>query len=313
MKEDAQTTEEKMDAKEELLNFDLDDLTSEDLDENFSEEDEEIIELVDLVEKGDEELGRGAQLKPSAEGRASDNQTELELKTDEIEEIQELAPDEEAPKEANVLDFSDLTLELNHVEAEERGARDVSREDEITEAELEDLLVEEPEETVRLELKGGERSKTARRDEEEEAAEPGLEGLLGEELEEEKEFEFEEAAQPEPEGLRPEGEGIARAEEEEAEIETPLEIEKREELQRTPDSLDEFPEMTAKEPAAEKPLASFQEIGGISEEQLEVVITRVVQDVVERVARETMANVAEKLITEAIEALKKSMESSPRG
>jgi len=49
----------------------------------------------------------------------------------------------------------------------------------------------------------------------------------------------------------------------------------------------------------------------ISEERIEEIITRVVEDVVERVGRETMANVAEKLITEAIDALKESLESTP--
>ncbi len=49
---------------------------------------------------------------------------------------------------------------------------------------------------------------------------------------------------------------------------------------------------------------------GISEERLEYIVTRVVKDVVEKVARETMSTVAEKLITEALEALKESLQSS---
>ena len=57
-------------------------------------------------------------------------------------------------------------------------------------------------------------------------------------------------------------------------------------------------------PAAEEPI-------GISEEKIEAIITRVVQDVVEKAARETMTTVAEKLITEAIEALRESLELPP--
>lgn len=49
----------------------------------------------------------------------------------------------------------------------------------------------------------------------------------------------------------------------------------------------------------------------ISEEKIETIITRVVQDVVEKVARETFTTVAEKLIAEAIETLKESLESPP--
>lgn len=46
----------------------------------------------------------------------------------------------------------------------------------------------------------------------------------------------------------------------------------------------------------------------ISEERVEAIITRVVGDVVERVARETMARVAEKVIKEAIDDLRQSLE-----
>jgi hypothetical protein len=49
---------------------------------------------------------------------------------------------------------------------------------------------------------------------------------------------------------------------------------------------------------------------GISEERLEAMITKVVEEVVERVARETMVSVAERLITGAIEALRASQEST---
>ena len=52
-----------------------------------------------------------------------------------------------------------------------------------------------------------------------------------------------------------------------------------------------------------------EQLIGITEERMEAIITRVVQDVVERVARETMTTVAEKMITEAIAALTRSLES----
>ncbi len=58
------------------------------------------------------------------------------------------------------------------------------------------------------------------------------------------------------------------------------------------------------EPSSGEPLT------GLSEERLEQIITKVVQDVVERVARETMASVAERVIGQAIEALKVSLETS---
>ncbi len=64
-------------------------------------------------------------------------------------------------------------------------------------------------------------------------------------------------------------------------------------------------------PESEKVLAfpKAEESIGISEEKIEAIVTRVVQDVVERVTREAMTTVAEKLIGEAIDALKQSIES----
>lgn len=52
------------------------------------------------------------------------------------------------------------------------------------------------------------------------------------------------------------------------------------------------------------------ELTGITGERIEAIITKVVQDTVERVAREAMATVAEKVIKEAIDALKQGLESS---
>jgi hypothetical protein len=50
-------------------------------------------------------------------------------------------------------------------------------------------------------------------------------------------------------------------------------------------------------------------VPGITEERLEAIITKVVEEVVERVARDAMVGVAERLITGAIEALKKNQET----
>lgn len=48
---------------------------------------------------------------------------------------------------------------------------------------------------------------------------------------------------------------------------------------------------------------------GISEEQLEALVTRVAEKVAERISRKTLSEVAERVITEAIAALRKSMEA----
>ncbi len=73
-------------------------------------------------------------------------------------------------------------------------------------------------------------------------------------------------------------------------------------------SLDDFEKMLEEKPSEKK---EAEEPLGISEERIEAIITKVVGDVVERVARETMAKVAEKVINEAIEDLKQSLELPP--
>ena len=50
----------------------------------------------------------------------------------------------------------------------------------------------------------------------------------------------------------------------------------------------------------------------ISEEKLEAVVTRVVENVVERVAKDTMTSVADKVIRETIEMLKESIDPSEK-
>jgi hypothetical protein len=77
------------------------------------------------------------------------------------------------------------------------------------------------------------------------------------------------------------------------------------------DDLSEGLETPDEQLAGEDMMAAPAAAGAIaiSEERIEEIITSVVEDVVERVGRETMANVAEKLITEAIDALKESLES----
>jgi Glu-tRNA(Gln) amidotransferase subunit E-like FAD-binding protein len=72
--------------------------------------------------------------------------------------------------------------------------------------------------------------------------------------------------------------------------------------------LEDFEKMLEEEPAEQK---EPEEPLGISEEKIEAIITKVVGDVVERVTRETMTKVAEKVINEAIEDLKQNLELPP--
>jgi len=79
------------------------------------------------------------------------------------------------------------------------------------------------------------------------------------------------------------------------------------------EDLSEAPEMQEEPLGSELAAAAIafapEGKGEISEEKIETIITGVVQDAVEKVARETFTNVAEKLIAEAIETLKESLEA----
>ena len=58
------------------------------------------------------------------------------------------------------------------------------------------------------------------------------------------------------------------------------------------------------------PSGGLEQQIALSQERMETIITQTVERVVERVTRETMVKVAEKVIGEAIQALKQSLESS---
>ncbi len=72
---------------------------------------------------------------------------------------------------------------------------------------------------------------------------------------------------------------------------------------------DDFDMLMEEEKPAEKGAAG--ESIGISEERIEAIVTRVVGDVVERVTRETMTKVADKVIREAIDNLRQSLDIPP--
>ncbi|MFH1293520.1 MAG: hypothetical protein ABIJ44_05245 [Pseudomonadota bacterium] len=80
------------------------------------------------------------------------------------------------------------------------------------------------------------------------------------------------------------------------------------------EDLSEVPEMQEEQLGSGVAAAAIVSPEGrveISEEKIEAIITSVVRDVVEKVARETFTTVAEKLIAEAIDTLKESLESPP--
>ena len=330
-----------VDTGESAENSDVDDITQLlDDDETFGED---AITEEDLgLDSG--ELEQALEEKPS-EGLEADLDTALEgmeaAEPDTVEEAEaaeEFEPDEieallddeafedettideisEAPSnefdealEAEVSDISeeDLDLALEGLEESDEG---------LVEAEV---MVEEPEADELSQLLEVEGSLEATEVTEEELdlgpgeLEEALEDELAGGLESDFDSSLEELESPELGAVESEIEETeseslldeVALEDAPVEPEAPLEI-----ASKLPqEGLSE--DVTAREEGLESAEAvaapAVEGLIGMSEEKIEAIVTNVVQDVVERVTRETMASVAEKVILEAIDALKQSLES----
>ena len=311
-----QPQKEQLDTEDELLDFDLEELG----DDKGAAEDE-VIELVELVEADqDEEKTRELTLKNRIKEKPAVKPAKA-AKPSAVKEAPAPAPEKrllEDEEEAE-LDLSDLTLDTD-VETT-RPAQTVG-EDEITEADLENLLQETADEEIAFDLSSDEEGEREGKDEE--VTDADLEALL------------QEATAERIEEAKEEAEVLEIISEAEAVEEVQLEEEKPVlmDIEAVADSFEETQAVTEplaeeEEPSVvtrgaegtvelEKPVReeisseglSVEGLTGISEERLEEIITKVVREVVERVARETMASVAEKVIGQAIEALRASLENS---
>ena len=284
--------------EEDLLDFELDDLSPEELgeDSGSGESDDDILELVDLVEEGKRD-----KLKDSFEGEIADLMKEEEdvtAPTAKISDLEEILDEGERPEEAETeLDLSDISLTDLAAEAEAQPGETLG-EEEIAEAPVEEGMGELPTAAIEMDF-NLEEEVPEEKAEEEHITETELEKMLETEPAEEPILDLEspiEAEAPAPE----------------AELELP-----QEEVSEAAEAQPEPPEPIA------APIETADEgVVGISEEKLEAIVTKVVEDVVERVARETMGSVAERVaretmgsvaervITEAIDALKESLESA---
>ena len=363
MKKEGQNLNNQLETGDDLLDFDLDDLddiSSKEIERAFSEMDDDILELSDLVEEGteDEETMDMEVSNWLKESQSVDVHKHMDLEGLESGGLDQAPAEKGLAIEEEDLDLSDISLEFNlegeeGAEPEETGGEGI-----ITEAELDflteevlpgegtldfakeekpaveeetaagmdegdfDFLVEEGtlgEETLDLARKG-------KPEVEEEAAGGIVEADLDLTLEEEPiEEEERDTQELEAKGEMPEEtageEALELPDDFSFELESDLEEEMEELIAEGMISQLPAGESTPEEAAgefAEKPFIGEEAaealppsagLIGLTEEKIEAIIARVVEEVVERVARETMTKVAERVITEAIEGLRKSLES----
>ncbi|MBU2498422.1 MAG: hypothetical protein KKE57_05955 [Proteobacteria bacterium] len=346
------------DTGDELLDFDLDDLedmSSQEIEQAFSEMDDDILELTDLVEAGaEDEVTQDMEVSNwLKESRSVDVQKDTDLGEEEAVALDQPTAEMGPALDDDELDLSDISLELNLEGAEETGPKKAAGEKPIEDSDL-DFLTEEfqpGEETLdltkeeKLEAEGQaadeiatgeldflveeapagqetlELSRKMKPEAEQEPAayeigEAEIDLMLeeesgGEEVPETQEFAaMEEERAGDLAGVASEDEvGLALGDDLELELEPDSEGEPgtlREEEISQPPKGESMPVEMGEEPAVTRPSG---DLIALSEERIEAIITRVVGEVVERVARETMAEVAERVIGEAIEALRKSLES----
>jgi hypothetical protein len=316
MEKEGRNLGDQVENEEELLNFDLEDISAEDLDKMNFDSDDEIIELTDLVEKGpDDEETRAMDAdwrKEGAEGL--EIEPGIDFSTKEIAKAMDDASEESPKSSGEEIDISDISLELDSKDEGETEPEQKGYEGEITAAELDSIFEEKG---LEPEVEMAEESQEDT-EEEQEISAADFEGLF-EETSQEKEhvdvgegldigepeisMEEQKAAEDFLESARADDAAVTLEPEEETEPdgESQAFIE-MDDLQPPPEAepgLDD----TAAEPATHESL-------GISEEKMEALITRVVEDVAERVIRETVAEVTEKVLGEVIDALKKSLEAN---
>jgi len=289
MKNDEESFADKKTGEEELVDFEFDELANDTGDtELASIEEEEIIELVDVVESGEEP---SAPVTETAEiERLLDE--EGPLGEEEIEDLSDEGIQQEPAAEevtgSSLLEM-DGTGEFELLESEETRAIPGEEKSSSLEQETQDLT---------LDL---------------DAALETIEPL-------EEEVNAEEWGEPEP--SEPE-------EGEEADLEELTPLTEEEEVPPEAAAMESTVKLPAEDLSAipvpgPEPLGMdmggevpFVAATGISEERLEEIVISAVKDsvqhsletVVERAARDAMTGVAERLITDAIEALKESLAS----
>ncbi len=315
--EDALLGEETLD--EDLLDFEFDDLLAGDIEATNGDSipDEEVIELVDVVEEG----------SMPGDLEADSGLEDLSITTDEGEPTDGDEPETVSENFTLTMDADDFLKELDD------GASDLALKLESDSDNIIDDLESFTEPDLELDLEGSDLESLAGEETEledlieaedvEEEVEPDLPEsddfsetpdsesdtvLKGQDIPEEPDAEPD-IQDSDLEAMAQEMPSIETEDPAKAPVsdDQPAEETRVQEEEKSITEMDLSPSQ-AVEAAVTAP-ASVEPQLEISQDRIETIIKEVVEKVVERVARETMADVAKKVIGEAIDALKKSLES----
>ena len=315
--EDALLGEETLD--EDLLDFEFDDLLAGDIEATNGDSipDEEVIELVDVVEEG----------SMPGDLEADSGLEDLSITTDEGEPTDGDEPETVSENFTLTMDADDFLKELDD------GASDLALKLESDSDNIVEDLESFTEPDLELDLEGSDLESLAGEETEledlieaedvEEKVEPDLPEsddfsetpdsesdtvLKGQDIPEEPDAEPD-IQDSDLEAMAQEMPSIETEDPAKAPVsdDQPAEETRVQEEEKSITEMDLSPSQ-AVETAVTAP-ASVEPQLEISQDRIETIIKEVVEKVVERVARETMADVAKKVIGEAIDALKKSLES----
>jgi len=162
-------------SEEDLLDFELDDLSPEELVDSGSGESDDILELVDLVEQGEKD-----KLKDSFEGEIAElvkEDEDVAAPTAKISDMEEILDEGERLEEPETeLDLSDISLTDLAAEAEAQPEETLG-EQEIAEAPFEEKMEEEPTAAIEMDF-SLEEEEPEEKEEEEHITETELEKML---------------------------------------------------------------------------------------------------------------------------------------
>lgn len=150
METEQQKGQNQTQSEEDVLNFDLDDISLEDIDQQASGNEEEVIELTDLVARGmpvedthGEGTGEDEIVELLKEDQVPEEEGDFKLLADDLAGL-ELGDEAAEEKQTSETDVADFALELDFSKEEKpKGVEEKDATELLSQSDLEDILKDE--------------------------------------------------------------------------------------------------------------------------------------------------------------------------